>query len=73
MQIANNNIEFKIGTQKNIVELKTELQGLEGKLSQLGGQLVPIEKGDGPVIDELLQGRLPEFCPEAFAPVVVLP
>jgi len=33
MQIANNNIEFKIGTQKNIVELKTEFQGFGEKIT----------------------------------------
>jgi len=39
----------------------------------MGGVLVPIEKHEGTGSDELLLGRLPEFCPEAFAPVIQAP
>jgi WD40 repeat protein len=69
MQVANSSIDFRICTERNIVDLKTVM----GKIGQLdaadGSILLPFEQVEARqtrVQEDLILGRLPEFCPEAF-------
>lgn len=69
MQIANNNIDFQISSERNIVDFKTALQALGATFPQMNGSiLLPFERTESTIepTDELILGRLPEFCPDAF-------
>jgi hypothetical protein len=77
LQIINNNIEFQVTTERNIVDLKTAQYALRNQGKQplvSGGILLPIERinqinfeeSNGIPKQELIWGRLPEFCPEAL-------
>lgn len=81
MQIANSNIDFVVSTDQNIVEFKTMLKGFDPNNSNPAAQriqqmtnsiLMPNEFTEHAELseasDELILGRLTEFCPEAFMP-----
>lgn len=76
MQVANSSIDFKVGTDKNVVDLKTTLNFIKSNITKSErlseSFLVPYEFSHIKPLrfqDELVLGKLPEFCPEAFMPL----
>ena len=70
MQVANHNMDFKITTERNIIDLKTTISAIISGQKPQGSILIPYEQNQENLnfqqqSEDLIMGRLPEFCPEA--------